>query len=272
MRGEITPLRNLGPRGLQQLRSEISGRDLAIVGQVADLRLMSALQIWAIHFPASEHDSHQAAARASQRVLARLVRDRLLVRLERRIGGVRAGSAAFVYGLGPVGQRVLAMDGPRRRYHEPTVRFLDHTLAITQLVVDVTAASRLGSIDLMTLQAEPRCYREFAAMAGRTILRPDLFLTLGVGDFEHRWFVEVDRGQESLPVVVRKCRIYEAYYQSGREQANHGVFPRVCWIVPDERRAQRIGRAIGTDRRLTGQLFKVATSEQALAALMGATS
>ena len=58
--------------------------------------------------------------------------------------------------------------------------------------------------------------------------------SLGSGEYELRWFIEVDRGSESLPVIVRKCRLYADYYQSGREQANGGgVFPRVCWIVPD---------------------------------------
>ncbi|HLX87620.1 MAG TPA: replication-relaxation family protein, partial [Acidimicrobiales bacterium] len=119
MRGEAA-VRRVGPRELERLRDDLSGRDLAIVGQVAEFRLMSAGQIRAVHFALSEHDNELAAARACQRVLARLVRDRLLVRLERRVGGVRAGSASFVYGLAPVGQRVLALRGPRRRYHEPT--------------------------------------------------------------------------------------------------------------------------------------------------------
>ena len=69
------------------------------------------------------------------------------------------------------------------------------------------------------------------------MLRPDLFVSLGVGDFEHRWFCEVDRGTEHLPAILRKCRQYEAYYATGAEQRDHGVFPRACWIVPDQRRA-----------------------------------
>ena len=114
----------LSPRGLLLLREQLSGRDLAILGQVSDLRLMTARQIEAIHFPLTEHDSARGAARARQRVLERLTRQGLLSRLERRIGGVRAGSAAFVYALGPTGQRVLMPDGARRRYYEPTERFL----------------------------------------------------------------------------------------------------------------------------------------------------
>lgn len=270
MRGNtVVKRRYIGPEGLERLRSQLSERDVAIVSQIAELRLMSALQIKAMHFPVGEHDNEPAASRACQRVLARLVRDRLLGRLDRRVGGVRAGSSGYVYGLGPVGQRVLDLDGPRRRYHEPTIRFLDHTLAITQLVVEVTTAARQGLLDVLACQAEPACYRQFSGLGGREVLRPDLFLGLGVGDFEHRWFIEIDRGSESVPVVVRKCHLFEAYYGSGREQAAHGVFPRVCWIVPDQRRALALRRAFARDRRLSDRLFVVTTTADALTTLTG---
>jgi hypothetical protein len=264
-----TPARPyVSARGLTQTRERLSERDLSVIRQVAELRLMSARQIQALHFPDAEHDNEQAATRARQRVLERLTRERLLIRLERRIGGVRAGSAGFVLALGSVGQRVLASDGPRRRSYEPTLRFVDHTLAVAQLIVDVTVASRRGLLDLLDVQAEPRCWREFSGMGGRRLLRPDAFLVLGSGKYELRWFIEVDRASESLPVIVRKCRLYADYYQSGKEQAAQGgVFPRVCWVVPDETRAERLRQAIARDRQLPKRLFVVTTSERALMTL-----
>ncbi len=225
---------------------------------------MSGRQIQAVHFPDAEHGSQQAATRARQRVLARLIRERLLIRLERRIGGVRAGSAGFVLALGPIGQRVLALDGTRRRAYEPTLRFFDHTLAVSQLVVDVSLASRRGLLELLACQAEPKCWRQFSGLGGRRLLRPDLFLALGAQEYELRWFVEVDRASESLPVIVRKCRLYADYYQSGKEQAQSGVFPRVCWSVPDEARAERLRRAIVRDRTLPERLFVVTNSAATL--------
>ncbi len=260
-------------RGVAQIRERLSERDMGIITQVAELRLMSARQIQAVHFPDAEHDNEQAATRARQRVLERLTRERLLIRLERRIGGVRAGSAGLVLALGPVGQRVLAMNGPRRRSYEPTLRFVDHTLAIAQLVVDVTVASRHGLLDLLDCQPEPRCWRQFSGTDGRHLLRPDGLLALGVGEYELRWFIEVDRASESLPVIVRKCRLYADYYQSGKEQAAHGgVFPRVCWIVPDELRAERLRGAIARDRTLPERLFAVTTTARAVDVLRGVAS
>ncbi len=262
----------LSARGAAQLSGRLSARDLAIIREVGESRLMSAQQIQALHFPASEHDNDRAATRARQRVLARLCRERLLIALERRIGGVRAGSAGLVLALGPVGQRVIGLDGARRRAHEPGWRFVDHTLAVSQLVVDVSVAARAGLLDVLDAQAEPQCWRTITGMGGGLMLRPDAFLVLGVGDYELRWFIEVDRSSESLPVIVRKCRLYADYYQSGQEQAAHGgVFPRVCWVVPDEMRAERVRAAIARDRSLPDRLFIVTTSAQAVTILRGVT-
>ena len=42
-------------------------------------------------------------------------------------------------------------------------------------------------------------------------------------------------------MIVRKCRLYADYYQSGTEQAKRGEsFPASCWAVPDELRAERL--------------------------------
>jgi hypothetical protein len=243
---------------------------LAIVRQVGELRLMSARQLQAIHFPDADHGSQSGATRARQRALKRLLRDGLLMQLERRIGGVRAGSAGLVLALGGVGQRVLALDGPRRRWYEPTARFVDHTLAMAQLVVDVTLAARAGRLDVLEQQAEPRCWREFAGIVGRLLLRPDAFLVLGSGDYELRWFIEIDRASESLPTIARKCRLYADYYQSGAEQAKSGgVFPRVCWSVPDEHRGERLRYAIERERDLPPGLFVVTTAAETVTTLCG---
>jgi Replication-relaxation len=254
-------------RGVTQLRERLSERDVAIVRQVAELRLVSARQIQAVHFPSYEHGSASAATRARQRTLARLIHERVLLCLARRIGGVRAGSAGLVLRLGPVGQRLLALDGPRQRVYEPSARFVDHTLAIAQLVVDVTAAARSGRLDLLDVHSEPQSWRVFSDVSGRRVLRPDAFLNLGVGVYELRWFMEIDRATESLPTVLKKCQLYAAYYQAGEEQTKHGVFPRICWLTPDETRAERVRHAIDRDRALPKRLFVVSTAADALAVL-----
>ncbi len=254
---------------LVRLRDELSVREIAIVSQVAELRLMSGRQIARVHFADEAHGSAEAASRACRRSLERLAWNRLLIRLERRIGGVRAGSGSFVYALGPVGQRLIGLDGPRRRFREPSASFVDHTLAVSELVVELILADRAGRVELLEAQAEPACWRSYSDMSGRKLLRPDLFVALGIGEYELRHFIEMDRGTEHLPAVLRKCRAYDAYYRSGREQARHEVFPRVLWIAPNERRCHQIATAIGRDGRLNGSLFAATTTDGAVEYLAG---
>jgi hypothetical protein len=257
----------LSARGLDRLRERLSERDLAIIRQVVQWRLMSAQQIQALHFPSDEHANELAAVRARQRVLSRLCRERLLVPLDRRVGGVRAGSAGLVLAPGPIAHRVVG-GSSRGRSYEPTSRFFAHTLAVSQLVVDVTLAARVGTLDLLEAQAEPACWRPVADLHGRRRLKPDAFLSLAVQGYELLWWIEVDQATESLPTVRDKCQLYAAYRQTGREQANNGgMFPRVCWIVPNETRAERLRQTIAGDRRLPQQLFVVTTTERAVTVL-----
>jgi hypothetical protein len=264
MRGDRAGRPYLSAEGVARLRERLSERDLRILHQVAELRLMSARQIQLAHFSVADHGNHAAASRATQRVLKRLAGERLLLRLGRRIGGVRAGSAGFVLALGPVGQRLLFGSGRRIRGHEPGLRFVDHALAVSQLVVDLQLLARAGTLDLLDLQAEPGSWRTFGgALSGGRLVRPDLYLAIGSREYELRWFVEMDRATESLPVIRRKCRLYADYYQSGIEQLESGVFPRVCWIVPTAPRAHSLEKLIERDAKLPGGLFVVATTENA---------
>ncbi|MGA8726015.1 MAG: replication-relaxation family protein [Acidimicrobiales bacterium] len=259
----------LSERGLRLLRMQLSTRDLAIVGQVAEFRLMSTRQLEVLYFTDSEHDSALAAARACRRVLERLVRERLLVRLERRIGGVRAGSASFVYALGPVGQRVLELDGPRKRFKEPSAHFTDHTLAVSQMVVDLTVAGREGRLELLEAIPEPGCWRRYAGAEGHVVLRPDLVVALGAAAYEYRWFVEVDLGTEHVPTLLAKCRVYDDYYRTGTEQRSQGVFPRVCWIMPTPQRVQELEHKLKASGRFLPAMFAVTTTDAALTTLIG---
>lgn len=252
---------------LRELRDRLPERDLAIVSQIAELRLMNGRQIEAVHFPPERHATPATAARQCRRVLARLVGNRLLARLPRRVGGIRAGSHTFIYGLGPVGHRLLRADGSRLRAYEPGEAFVDHQLAVSQLVVELILAGREGRLELLAAQGEPACWRTLPAI-GRSLLRPDLFLAIGQGELEYRWFVEVDRGTHRGPALLRKAQLYESYYRSGVEQAAHGVFPRSVWITPDPSRAERV-REVLSGGGFSDGLMVVTTNADALRTLIG---
>jgi hypothetical protein len=248
----------LSRRGLDELREGLSERDLKVIRCVHEHRFLMARQIEELNF--DDHATPQTRARICRRVLARLTTERVLARLNRRIGGVRAGSASYVYTLGPVGNR-LVTNG--RRPSEPSPLFRDHTLAVAEAHVELVRAQRRAELQLVTVEVEPACWRRYIGSSGATELaRPDLYVVTSDGDFEDCWFVEIDRGTESSTAIARKCRAYVAYFGSGREQEQHGAFPRVAWVAPDEKRAKRIEAAIGSARNLRRDLFRVTTADR----------
>jgi len=74
----------------------LGDRDQAIISTLGRVRVASARQLERIHFTDSTPLSNARSCRAT---LARLTRWRVLARLERRVGGVRSGSAGYVYSL-----------------------------------------------------------------------------------------------------------------------------------------------------------------------------
>jgi hypothetical protein len=260
----------VGRVGVIHLRESLSDRDLLILERVGALRLLCAHQVQALLFSDDRHASPATAARSCRRTLERLTRRGLLTRLDRRVGGVRSGSASFVYALTSLGQRVIRDDGPRRRLGEPSERFVNHTLSVADVFVQISVQAQQRGWELLHWQGEPDCWRTVNTLGGRIILRPDFYVVLDVDGYEFRWFVEIDRATEHLPAITRKCRLYHSYYKGGYEQRLNKVFPRVLWLVPDENRVDRIRAVIDSDRRLTADLFRVATDERLLTTI-GAT-
>ena len=184
----------------------------------------------------------------------------MLTRLQRRVGGVRAGSASYVYALGPAGVRLL-VDG--RRLTEPSPLFLDHTLAVAETHVELVRAARNGDLELTSVEVEPACWRRYTGPGGAAeFAKPDLYVVTASEAYENCWFLEIDRGTESPAAIGRKCRAYQAYWRTGREQDQHGTFPLVVWVAPDEARAKRIEKVISGARNLKRELFRVTTADQ----------
>jgi len=200
--------------------------------------------------------------------LQRLTTLELVVRLRRRIGGVRAGSNGLIYGLSGLGQAVLdfGQDTTRRhrRVSNTKPAFQDHTLAVSETFVQLVERARAGRAEILDFTSEPRCWRRFSGMAGQVItLKPDAFVRLGVGEYEVSAFLEIDLDSESAPTIARKLGVYRAYWNSGTEQQRFGVFPKTWWLVPDTPRLEAITRTI---RRLPAeahQLFTVCLLSEA---------
>lgn len=248
---------------LAELKRSLSMRDRAVITTLARVRVATSTQLERLHFS-------DVTRRQARSVLASLTDRRLLARLPRRIGGLRAGSAGFVYALDVAGQH-LCSPGQRRpqRPWNVGLPFLRHALCVTELYVRLLEAERAGLLQMADFVTEPRCWRRFPGHGGgRATLKPDAVTTLKLGGYEDRWFLEVDRGTESPATLGRQCDHYRRYWQSGIEQARTEVFPRVLWLVPDERRHDQLVDVLGRQSAETWALFAVATFDTAIKRLL----
>jgi hypothetical protein len=258
---------------LRELEVVLTDRDVAVLQRVAELRFVSGDQLTRLCFVGSS--DAEANARAARRALLRLVKLTVLARLPRSVGGVRAGSAGFVYHLGIAGQRLATGYGwqPERRARRsltPGSLFLRHTLAVAELHTRLTEGDRAGRFELLTLDNEPACWRQWDGLAGQgAVLKPDSFVRLGLGPYEDNYFIEVDRGTEGSRALDRQVGAYVAYYQSGREQTDYGVFPKVLWMVPDRTRSAALGDVIAGLSSDERALFTVALFADAVDAMSG---
>jgi Replication-relaxation len=261
---------------LRELERALTKRDCAVLRAVSSLRFMSGAQLTRRCFGGGSDPV--ASARAARRALLRLVRLGALDRLPRSVGGVRSGSAGFVYCLGRSGQRLAIEydwqpERRTRRSHTPGGLFLRHSLMIAELHVRLHEADRSGRCELLTLEAEPACWRQWDGLAGqRLVLKPDSFVRLGIGAYEHSYFIEVDRGTEGSRALERQLQAYASYYRSGTEQRRHGVFPRVLWLAPSTQRVGVIAECIGRLPSGERELFAVAVFDEAVTALTSITN
>lgn len=257
-----SPDRRVSASELTRLRGVLSIRDWNVLRFLAQFRYATTGQIRRRYFV--DHSSQDAATRATLRVLDRLFEHRLITRLERRVGGHPHGSAAYIWHLDAAGERLTrTKDAPRRRYADPAWPFLEHTLQITETAVQLHELAATEELEISRLETEPNSWRSFLPPQGSTaILKPDLFTTVSSADYDDHWYIEIDRGTETQPVLLAKCRTYAAYRRTRRAQAEHGVFPRVLWVLPTQSRVARLQAAIAADPDLPERIFTCITPDQ----------
>ncbi len=254
----------VGRRGLAAVRGSLSVRDMDVLRSVAAHRYLTTRQVEGFFF--TDHATALTGARVARRTLRRLAAINVVTHIERRVGGVRAGSASYVWTIGPVGDRILRAEagGTRTRQREPGRLFLDHCLAIADAHLDLVQAHGAAKLELVEVQCEPDCWRPFSGLGGaRLVLQPDLYVVTGDpadSAFVNRWFVEIDRGTENPARLLAKCAHYQAYRRSGIEQQSGGAFPLVVWVMLDAHHAVLLKAAIERDANLAHELFRVTTA------------
>lgn len=265
------PNNRRGTVGLRRLQTLVTERDIELLRAVREYRLLSTSHLRDLFF--SSHRTPSASKMACHRSLTRLSSYRLLRSTQRPQGGLGGGGLASVWNLGPAGERLLRQldgdgDKPRKPGFDPSRTFFDHTLEVSDAVVRLVQASRRGLFELLEIRGEPRNWRSFPGhVGGVRILKPDLAVVTASGDFEDHWFIEVDRGTESTKTLIRKCHVYTDYQRSGIEQQRSGVYPRVLWLLPTQRRVDLLRTAIEKERGLDPELFVVRTTDELVAAI-----
>jgi hypothetical protein len=259
----------------ERVADGLGQRDRAILESIGGCRVLTGGQVERVHF-AGLQGRHRDRTR--RRVLERLVELKLLTALQRRIGGVRAGSAGLVFALGPLGQRLQTLSaaggargsarpGRVRRPGTPTERFLEHNLAVSELYVRLVEQARGGRFELVEFRAEPACW--WRNSEGKWI-RPDAYVVIRAGEaagdsWEDCWTVEVDRATESVPTLRRQLVTYLDLVANGeRGPDGDDVLPRVLVTVPDEERLQDVRELLRGLPAVASQLISVVLEGEAV--------
>lgn len=166
---------------------ELTEKEREILTLLAQCRYATTKQIVALYFQDSQHS--RTAFRRANLLLNQIKNRQLINHLERRIGGVRAGSGSFVWYITIKGLKALHRPQRFKNKYEPTAHHLEHTLAVTQAYVFLKLLEEAGKIQLERFNFEPTCHRTYATFSGKKIfLKPDAFAQLVLGIYEDKLF------------------------------------------------------------------------------------
>ncbi len=218
---------------------ELSERDLAVLKTLLRVRFATSRQIQRVHV----YDGTPLGnTRVAARILKRLADQRIITRLPRQVGGVRAGSASMVLTLARPAIALLSRGtSPVRTPKLPGEQYIGHALAVTELYVGLKELEREDKLTVKSFQVEPR---RDVGVYGRQLLRPDANVKTHIGQYAYYWFIEMDLGTERRPQLRQKLDAYTKYWARGREQHQTGVFPKVLFLVPDDSRKAVIDQLV----------------------------
>jgi hypothetical protein len=259
----------MSPRRLERIARELTSRDRAVMAMLGAVKLASGTQLRR----ATVADNSPAAQRAARRQLARLVKWRVVARLERRQGGLGRGSDAWTYALDITGQRLLQQPGVRRP-RLPRPAMWAHALIGAEVYTQLVEATRGSDRDVRLWQGEPACWRSFTGRYGEAVqLKPDAFVAVAGPGYEDVCFLEIDTGTQSRTVIRKKLDAYRRYAASGREQqAQAGVFPLTVFITTTLDRHAVLVDLLGELPTDAWRLFAVGLVTDAPRLLTGGTS
>jgi len=236
--------RRLSRQRLEEISSILGERDKQIIISIQRYRYLLTSQLQRLHFTGAATPS--ASLRATARALKKLRELGLIDHLAHCTGGVRAGSSSLVWYDTHAGERLLRLHNHdpaliKTRFFEPSAYFLSHTLAVADIAIQTDRTLRKKQRARTDgLQPEPECWRTYGEYGAALSIKPDLFAATISGQYEDRWFFEIDLDTESPAKVVEKCERDHRYYRTSLEQQKSGMFPLTVWIVPGCERKERL--------------------------------
>jgi hypothetical protein len=250
---------------VEQLAERLSPRDWSIIFSVNRLRLLTGSQLERLHF-------HELIGRSRSvkrgQVLRRLVDAGVLVPLERLVGTANRGSAKQRYALDAAGRRLVRLragnplDKARvRRPRIPSDRLTKHTLAVSELYVQLVEAARPGGFKVREFQVEADAY--WPDGQGGWV-KPDAFVWLERPGLANYWWYEADMPRhesdtatEDEPTIRDKLLNYLDFVERG-QLGPDGIVPRPLFGVPTGRRRAAIQSLIEELPAPADALFRVA--------------
>jgi hypothetical protein len=221
---------------LRQLAAELPDRYTEPVLHLSRARILTGAQLDRLLQQPST--TPRTAERARQRTMTHLCQLGLATTLDRRIGGIRAGSAGYVHVLTSAGHKLAALltgqQPPRRIRHSraPGPMFITHALDIAEIYVQLTEHSRDGGFRVAAFVTEPAT--RWPTGTG-SYLRPDAYTRLAIPTHRDCWWLEIDRDTESAPRLRDKLRDYLDHANYGGTGPD-GALPRVLVTAPTPKR------------------------------------
>lgn len=255
-------MRRITTASLITLADQLSDRDQSILADLEHTRVLTGAQLQRLRFT---HIEASSRARDRRHVLTRLTDLGLVSTLDRRIGGIHAGSTGHIYTLTPAGRRLQALQRGQqppirlRRPRTPGAPFLNHALTISDIYVALIEASRTHSFAVSTFDTEPACWHPTGNSCS---LYPDAYLVLTTSTHQDCWWLEIDQATESLPRITRKNRTYLNFLTHGGLGPD-GLPPRILFTTPDTTRRDAIQKMITKLTAQADQLICVTTHADA---------
>lgn len=243
----------------------LTERDIEILKTVYEWRIMKGDQIQQLFFGSQSTASFR---------LSRLYQHGFLERhFLPTVGG--PASSPTIYTIGKQGIEVLKKEG---FYNEASKRkiprkqlsplFLEHTLAINDVRVAVTVSTKQHGyvLEIWLDDVDLKVNYDIVVVSSRdgnrreVSLIPDSYFVLRVPQGRACFFLEIDRGTETLSRFEEKVRAYEAYVRTGQYKERFGTRSlRILTVACSNKRLSRLLRCtLGYDISL---LLKFTTLE-----------